>query len=122
MGAYLNSTANYVATVLYNAGNMTSNDTLLGQSQVRGYSEWDARLRSYRCCSRAICGGLCTCPANQIACRSSHSTAPPHPSLQNITTLTAGQQVPLTSLWGPMDTQALALGYLANDTVTMLLQ
>ena len=46
----------------------------------------------------------------------------PRPALQNITTLTAGQQVPLTSLWGPMDTQALALGYLANDTVPVLLQ
>ena len=42
--------------------------------------------------------------------------------MQNITTLTAGQQVPLLSLWGPMDTQALALGYLANDTVPLLLQ
>ena len=53
-----------------------------------------------------------------------HPDPLPSPCLppQNITTLTAGQQVPLTSLWGPMDTQALALGYLANDTVPVLLQ
>jgi sodium-dependent phosphate transporter len=73
VGAYLNTTANAIATVLSGVGTGLGNATLVEQAQ-------------------------------------------------NITTLTAGQQVPLLSLWGPMDTQALALGYLANDTVPLLLQ
>ena len=72
------------------------------------------------CCAAFRAELPCPLPLWQLS--SPRPAAPPRLPPQNITALTAGQQVPLTSLWGPMDTQALALGYLANDTVPLLLQ
>lgn len=75
------------------------------------------------CCAgllRGLLRGLqSACCASALL--SAPSPSPPHPpclcALQDIATLTAGQQVPQHSLYATMDTQELALNYM-NATVT----